>query len=112
MLSLNVVTCQHFCNKKLIFKTVDIIAIRGIIVTGGENNLDAKEIGRRIAELRKSFKMTKRFMAKAINVSYSTACSWEYGLRIPSDPCKKKIANLFGVTVESIFFANDNREKR
>lgn len=112
MLSLYVVTCQHFCNKKLIFKTVDITAFRDIIVTGGENNLDAKETGKRIAELRKSFKMTKRFMAKAIEASYSSVCAYEYGLRTPSDENKVKIAKLFGVTVESIFFAEDNREKR
>ena len=72
--------------------------------------MDAKEIGRRIAELRKRFKMTKRFMAKALGVSYSTACSWEYGLRKPEDASKIRIAKLFGVSVNDIFFAEENHE--
>jgi len=70
--------------------------------------LNAKEIGKRICDLRKSYKMTKRYMAQALGISYNSVCSYEYGVRIPSDEVKIKIANLFSVSVESIFYANDN----
>ena len=65
----------------------------------------------RLCDLRKSFKMTKRFMAEALGISYRSVCSYEYGQRIPSDETKMKIANLFGVSVESIFFADSNHNK-
>lgn len=72
--------------------------------------MNAKEIGKRICDLRKSFRMTKRFMAQALGISYRSVCSYEYGERIPSDEIKIRIANLFGASVESIFFADDNHE--
>lgn len=72
--------------------------------------MDAKEIGKRLCDLRKSFKMTKRFMAKALGISYRSVCSYEYGERIPCDETKVKIANLFGASVESIFFADGNHK--
>ena len=72
--------------------------------------MNGKEIGKRICDLRKAFKMTKRFMSDALGVSYNSVCSWEYGTRIPSDEMKIRIANLFGVSVESIFYANEYHE--
>lgn len=72
--------------------------------------MDGKQIGKRICDLRKSFKMTKRFMADALEVSYNSVCSWEYGTRIPGDEMKIRIANLFGVSVESIFYASEYHE--
>jgi len=72
--------------------------------------LNAKEIGKRICDLRKSFRMTKRFMAQALGISYNSVCSYEYGIRIPSDETKIKIANLFGTSVESIFYSDDNHK--
>ena len=71
--------------------------------------MDGKEIGARICKLRKDYKMTKRFMAKAIGVGYSTACAYEYGTRIPSDEVKIRIAKLFGVSVEDLFYALENQ---
>jgi len=70
--------------------------------------MDGKEIGARISKLRKDFKMTKRFMAKALGISYSSACAYEYGTRIPGDDVKIKIANLFGVSVEYLFYSVEN----
>ena len=72
--------------------------------------MNAKEIGKRICDLRKSFGMTKRFMAESLGISYRSVCSYEYGQRIPGDEVKIKIANLFGASVESIFYADDNHK--
>ena len=59
--------------------------------------MDAKKIGNKIRELRERAGYSKRFLAKKLGCSYSCCCSWEYGLRIPSDHAKKKIANFFNV---------------
>ena len=75
-----------------------------IISTGGEK-MDAKKIGERIAALRKERGQSKRFLAEKTGCSYTSICAYEYGLRIPCDDAKVRIANHFGVTVESIFFA-------
>lgn len=67
--------------------------------------MNEKEIGERIKTLREQYGMSKRDMAKMLQVGYSTVCSWEYSLRIPSDAMKVKLAKLFGTSVEAIFFA-------
>lgn len=72
--------------------------------------MNGNEIGERIAALRKQFGMSKRAMAEMLQVSYSAACSWEYGLRVPSDEMKVKIANLFGTSVEAIFYSGKYHE--
>ena len=72
--------------------------------------MDGKEIGARIGELRRNYNMTKRFMADALDIGYSTVCAYEYGTRIPSDEVKIRIANLFGVSVAELFYAQKNNE--
>ena len=67
--------------------------------------MDAKKIGQRLRELREKFGQTKKFVAKTVGVSYRAICAYEYGERIPEDPIKVKLAAHFGVSVESIFFA-------
>lgn len=72
--------------------------------------MNGKEIGKRIADLRKSFKMTKRFVADTLGIAYSSVCAYEYGKRIPSDETKKKLAKLFGTSVEQLFYTEENHE--
>mgnify|MGYP001477649436 CR=1 FL=1 len=64
--------------------------------------IDRKIIGRRMAELRGG--RTQEEVARAINVSISALSSYELGERIPRDPIKVRIANYFGVSIQSIFF--------
>lgn len=66
--------------------------------------MDKKVIGTRLKELRGS--KTQAEVAKAIGVSQPAIALYETGDRIPQDDVKIKIANFFGVTVESIFFAD------
>ena len=67
--------------------------------------MKAKEIGMRLAELREAKGQTKRFVAREMGVSYSSYCQWEYGIKVPGDDAKIKIARYFGVTVGSLFYA-------
>ena len=61
-------------------------------------------IGQRIKEMRIRKEMSMEQMANQLGTSYSAISMYENGERIPRDEIKIKIAELFGVSVESIFF--------
>lgn len=72
--------------------------------------MDAKLVGERIKNLRQEKKMSQQELADAINVACSTVSMYENGERIPRDQIKLAIANLFGVTVDYLFFGVDAHE--
>ena len=72
--------------------------------------MDAKLVGERIKNLRQEKKMSQQELADAINVACSTVSMYENGERIPRDQIKLAIANLFGVTVDYLFFGTDTHE--
>ncbi|EEK58992.1 helix-turn-helix domain-containing protein [Bacillus cereus] len=47
-------------------------------------------------------------VAKAIGISISTLQMYENGQRIPRDNIKIKLANFYGVTVQTIFLIQNN----
>lgn len=63
---------------------------------------DPVAVGERLRKIRDIRPKTK--VAKAIGISYSALCKYESGLRIPSGPVKKQIADYYGVRVEDLFF--------
>lgn len=72
--------------------------------------MDAKFVGKRIKNLRQEKKMSQQEFADAINVACSTVSMYENGERIPRDQIKLAIANLFGVTVDYLFFGVGTHE--
>lgn len=64
--------------------------------------MDKKLIGERLRRLRGD--TDKLELANKVGVSERAIDSYELGERIPRDEVKKKIAEFYGVTVESIFF--------
>lgn len=44
-------------------------------------------------------------VAKAVGISISAIQMYENGGRVPRDETKKKLADLYGVTVQDLFFA-------
>lgn len=62
------------------------------------------EFGKRLVELRGDRLQSE--VAEAVGVSISSLSSYENGQRIPRDDVKIRLANYFGVTVQSIFFTN------
>jgi transcriptional regulator with XRE-family HTH domain len=64
--------------------------------------LDGAEIGRRLCELRGG--RTQQEVADALGVGVSTIGMYERGERIPKDEIKVMLANLYGRTVQEIFF--------
>lgn len=49
-------------------------------------------------------------VAKAVGISISTLQMYENGQRIPRDDIKIKLANSYGVTVQTIFFDSEQHE--
>ena len=66
--------------------------------------MDPKEIGLRLKALREAKGQSKRHVARATGISYTSICAYEYGWRNPSDRSKIALAKHFGVSVGSIFF--------
>ena len=66
--------------------------------------MDSKKIGARLRELRGD--RSQNEIADAIGVTSMAISLYENGERIPRDEIKRAIAKFFGVTVESIFYAD------
>lgn len=72
--------------------------------------MDAVQIGKTLRGLREERKETAEQLSGAIDVSVSAVAMYETGKRIPRDEIKIRIAEHFGVPVESIFFPNKQHE--
>lgn len=66
--------------------------------------MDPKRIGEKLRSLRGTRNLIE--VANAVGVSQSAISMYEAGERVPRDAIKVKLAKFFGVTVESIFFAD------
>ena len=64
-----------------------------------QNRLD---IGKRLRDLRGE--KSREEVAISIGVTAQAICNYECGLRVPSDDIKIKLANLYGQTVQRIFY--------
>ena len=67
-------------------------------------SINNEKIGTRLREIRTERGETIEQFARSIGVSNSAIAMYENGQRIPRDEIKIKIAEHFGVSVESIFF--------
>lgn len=54
----------------------------------------------RIKELREKLGLTQFELAIQLKVQPSNISMWEQGLRVPREEKKKKLANLFGVSID------------
>lgn len=66
------------------------------------SKIDMVEAGKRLRELRGI--RTRTGVAHETGIPYSTLQSYEDGTREPSGQVKQKLADYYGVPVESIFF--------
>lgn len=64
--------------------------------------MDRTALATRLKGLRGA--MTREALARHLGVSESSVIKYENGDRVPSDPVKKKYAELFGVSVIEVFF--------
>ena len=71
--------------------------------------MDAHRIGKRLVALRGARRREE--VAKAVGVSFSALCMYETGRRVARDEVKVRLADYYGVPVESIFFAGMSRNE-
>lgn len=64
--------------------------------------MDSRKIGKKLIRLRGD--RTQEEVAKATGIAQESISFYENGKRIPSDEAKIKLAEYYGVTVQSIFF--------
>lgn len=69
--------------------------------------MNRQQIAKKLVALRTAKNETQKKVANVIGVSESSLAMYEAGARLPRDAVKIKIANHFGVSVQSIFFAED-----
>lgn len=62
------------------------------------------DFAEKLKKLRDQKGISQLELSKKIGVSPSSITMYEQGERVPRDSVKIKIADYFGVTVESIFF--------
>lgn len=72
--------------------------------------ISAENIGAKISGLRILSGETMEALARSINVTQSAITMYESGRRIPRDEIKIRIADHFGVPVESIFFPQEQHD--
>lgn len=63
-------------------------------------------IGRKLRELRGVFK-TQAEVADAVGIDRTALSRYESGAAVPPDPVKIALAKYYGVSVESIFYAQE-----
>ena len=68
----------------------------------------AKAIGERLRLLRGEKRMEE--VSRACKISVSALGMYETGQRIPRDEIKVKLAQFYGVSIESLFFADEVHE--
>lgn len=64
--------------------------------------IDAKEMGRKLTELRGN--KTQDEVASALGISKSALCMYETGARVPRDPVKARLAAYYKKSISYIFF--------
>lgn len=67
-------------------------------------SMDAGQIGSKLKDLRQDKNKTIDEASHDMHISQSALCMYEIGKRIPRDEIKIRIAEYYGVPVESIFF--------
>ncbi len=65
---------------------------------------DGKVVGDRIRKKRIDLNLTQEQLAKKVDVKPSAIAMYEAGARMPRDETKKKLAELFELTIDELFF--------
>lgn len=67
--------------------------------------MSPEEIGKRLRVLRGD--RTMMTVCNATGITQSALSNYENGIRVPRDATKVVLANYYGVSVESLFYATD-----
>lgn len=75
-----------------------------------DENINKKQVGRRILAIRKSRNLTLIDFAKKIGASKSSVSDWEKGFRLPSEGVLTKIAIMGNTSVDRLLYGNGNNK--
>ena len=70
-----------------------------------KRRVDPKTLGERLRNLRGV--RTRTGVAKELKLSYSVLSFYESGDRFPSEENQKKLADYYGVSVDSLFYVTE-----
>lgn len=76
----------------------------------GYGPMNAAQIGTTLRSLREKQNKSQKAVADDLGISMSALCMYEIGNRIPRDEVKIRIADYYGVPLESIFFPMEQHE--
>lgn len=75
-----------------------------------DENIDKKQVGRRIMSIRKRNYLTLIEFAKKIGASKSSVSDWEKGFRLPPEDILTKIAIMGNTSVDKLLYGNGNNK--
>lgn len=75
-----------------------------------DENINKKQVGRRILAIRKRRNLTLIDFAKKVGASKSSVSDWEKGFRLPSEGILTKIAIMGNTSVDKLLFGNGNNK--
>lgn len=75
-----------------------------------DENINKKQVGRRIMAIRKRNFLTLIDFAKKIGASKSSVSDWEQGFRLPPEATLTKIAIMGNTSVDKLLYGNGNNE--
>ena len=75
-----------------------------------DENINKKQVGRRIMAIRKRKLLTLIDFAKKIEASKSSVSDWEQGFRLPPEAALTKIAIMGNTSVDKLLYGNGNNE--
>lgn len=75
-----------------------------------DNNINKKQVGRRIQIIRKRKLLTLIEFAEKVGASKSSVSDWEKGFRLPPEAVLNKIAIMGNTSVNKLLYGNGNNE--
>lgn len=75
-----------------------------------DENINKKQVGRRIMTIRKRNYLTLIEFAEKIGASKSSVSDWEQGFRLPPEATLTKIAIMGNTSVDKLLYGNGNNE--
>lgn len=75
-----------------------------------DENINKKQVGRRILAIRKRRNLTLIDFAKKVGASKSSVSDWEKGFRLPPEATLTKIAVMGNISVDKLLYGNGNNE--
>ncbi len=75
-----------------------------------DENINKKQVGRRIMNIRKRKFLTLIDFAKKIEASKSSVSDWEQGFRLPPEAALTKIAIMGNTTVDKLLYGDGINE--